>query len=199
MKELADGPLHSSGYGAPELRQYYQKYMSRSLILSIALQLACVASLYVIRAPEVSIEPNRPAIIYPYRPQLPLPFFQRDFSSQVINGGRKLLRSEYAIPVPVTDPIVDSTVFDQSSRRTGDENGLGGDISDSGVGSAPYGVDGVEEYEPPPFRSVEKIPEIVKRVEPRYPAIAARAGIQGTVYLKLWIDNTGKVDRKSVV
>ena len=198
MKALADGSLYSSGYGAPELRQCYQRYMSRSLVLSITLQLACVASLYVVRAPEVKIEPNHPAIIIPYRPQLPLPFIQTNFSSGVINAAKNLLRSKYAIPVPVTYPVIDSNVFDLASRRSGGENGQFEGVSDSGVGSDIYGIPGEDEFEPAPFKPVEKMPEIVKRVEPRYPEIAARAGIQGTVYLKLWIDSFGKV-RKTVV
>jgi len=52
--------------------------------------------------------------------------------------------------------------------------------------------------EPPDVVAVEKEPAIVKRVEPRYPEEALRAGLEGTVYVKMWVDKEGKV-RKVVV
>jgi TonB family protein len=52
----------------------------------------------------------------------------------------------------------------------------------------------VSNDETPPPESVpfERTPAIIKIVEPIYPAIARGAGLEGSVYVKIWIDKMGK-------
>ncbi len=45
---------------------------------------------------------------------------------------------------------------------------------------------------PPDFVPVDKEPEIVKSVIPYYPELAQKAGIEGRVILKIWVDEQGK-------
>jgi len=52
---------------------------------------------------------------------------------------------------------------------------------------------GIDEFIP-----VEKPPQIVKRVVPLYPPMAMRAGLEGTVYVKILVDKDGK-PKKAVV
>jgi protein TonB len=57
----------------------------------------------------------------------------------------------------------------------------------------------IEDDAPPPdFVAYEKEPVVVRKVDPKYPEIALRAGLEGNVYLKVWVDKEGKV-RKAVV
>ena len=57
----------------------------------------------------------------------------------------------------------------------------------------------IEDDGPPPdFVPYEKEPVVVRKVEPKYPEIALRAGLEGNVYLKVWVDKEGKV-RKAVI
>lgn len=49
------------------------------------------------------------------------------------------------------------------------------------------------------FFTVEKKPEIVKQVPPEYPKVARKAGIQGTVIIKVLIDKDGSVAQATVV
>ena len=51
---------------------------------------------------------------------------------------------------------------------------------------------------PPDFVPYEKEPTVVKRVEPKYPDLALRAGLEGNVFVKVWVDKEGKV-RKVVL
>src|SRR5690606_30554075 len=53
---------------------------------------------------------------------------------------------------------------------------------------------GINEFVP-----VEKQPEIVKRVQPEYPEIAKRAGVEGTVYVKILLDKQGKPEKAVVI
>jgi protein TonB len=45
---------------------------------------------------------------------------------------------------------------------------------------------------PADFVAVEKEPVVVKKVEPKYPELAMRAGLEGKVWVKIWVDKEGK-------
>jgi TonB family protein len=45
---------------------------------------------------------------------------------------------------------------------------------------------------PQDFVPVEKEPVVVKKVDPKYPELALRAGIEGVVWVKIWITSDGK-------
>jgi len=49
------------------------------------------------------------------------------------------------------------------------------------------------EQPPPDFVPFEKEPQVITRVEPIYPEAARKAGIEGEVWVKLWVDSEGKV------
>jgi len=51
----------------------------------------------------------------------------------------------------------------------------------------------VQDTNPPPdFVEVEKEPTIVTRKEPVYPEVALRSGLEGVVWLKVWVNREGK-------
>ncbi len=54
------------------------------------------------------------------------------------------------------------------------------------------------ETPPPDFVEFEKAPQIIKGVAPRYPESAREAGLEGKVWVKIWVDKTGK-PRQSIV
>jgi TonB family protein len=45
---------------------------------------------------------------------------------------------------------------------------------------------------PQDFVAVDKQPEVIKKVEPVYPELAKKAGLEGKVWVKIWIDTEGK-------
>jgi protein TonB len=55
-----------------------------------------------------------------------------------------------------------------------------------------------DEGPPPDFVPVEKEPVVVKKVQPKYPELAMRAGLEGVVWVKIWVDKEGK-PREAVV
>jgi len=198
MKSILAGSLQDSGYGAPELRQYYQKYMSRSLALSILLQVACVASYYAFRAPEGRSElPRVAGILSPGSITLP-PFFPRTKFTTYSSVPKSRFGLEHAIPIPAAVPLMDSSSTIPFAGQPGDEPGPVDGVPSGGYDNGQTGGWSNDDVEPPPFQPVEKPPELVKRVEPTYPPNAVRAEIQGTVVLIVWVDREGKV-RKAVV
>ena len=49
-----------------------------------------------------------------------------------------------------------------------------------------------DESPPADYVAVEKEPVIVKSVEPQYPEMAVRTGLEGKVWVKIWVDRDGK-------
>jgi protein TonB len=107
------------------------------------------------------------------------------------------VKPSVGIPVPVPDAEVspEQTIATQAemSQQTAP--------IDQGPGGA--GVDKeikIEEDEAPPADYVpyEKAPEAVKQIQPKYPDLATRAGLEGTVWVKIWVDKEGK-PKKAVV
>jgi protein TonB len=101
------------------------------------------------------------------------------------------------IPVPVPDAEVSPEATIASQDELSKQAAPVIDASGSG-GSTSIEQDLRIDEEPPDFVPVEKAPEVVKRIEPKYPELALRAGLEGNVYIKVWVDKEGKV-RKAVV
>jgi TonB family protein len=55
-----------------------------------------------------------------------------------------------------------------------------------------------DETPPADYVPYEKAPEAVRQVQPKYPDVATRAGLEGTVWVKIWVDRQGK-PKKAVV
>lgn len=60
-------------------------------------------------------------------------------------------------------------------------------------------MDTTSEKAPADFVNVDREPEIVSRTLPQYPALAQKAGIEGRVIVKMWVDKKGSVRKAYVV
>lgn len=65
--------------------------------------------------------------------------------------------------------------------------------------SVPVQPDFEEELEPVDIWAVEEKPQIVKQIQPEYPMVARKAGLEGTVYLKVLVSKAGQVTKVEVV
>lgn len=195
MISNVDGSLRGSGYGALEVRQYYQKYMARSLAFSIVLQTVCVTAFHAFHADEISGEPPRIAEFIPYQYLVPPSLLNgtKPSSSSPSLVTKGIERPKFALPIPVPDPFVDPNNTVPSQQKPWANSGTESDGSVFGNPRDQRVTWDDENVEPPPFRPVERMPEIVRRVEPTYPESAVRAGIEGLVVLNIWVDKTGKV------
>lgn len=101
-------------------------------------------------------------------------------------------------PVPVPESMItpEATIATQQELNQayqGNEFGENGGtiiISENTV---------IDEGPPPVFVPVEKQPEVVHAVFPTYPEIPRRAGVEGIVYVKMWVTMEGKVRQAEVV
>ncbi len=182
-------------YGAIELKDSMQLYWMTGLGLAIAIHLAVVFSYKlagVTDSGETGVIYVRPVHIGVY---LPLPI-NPDLRTSINIAERGVKRS-VGTPVPVPDPIADP----------GQELAPNVDFTPEGTAvnggeAAEYGGEiKIPEPDavPPPFQPVEEMPKIIKRVPPVYPELAIKANLEGTVYLKFWVDKEGNPRDVSVV
>lgn len=185
----------SQPYGAIELKSNYQKYLKRGLLFATVFHFIGVGvywgSIYLGEEDEPTIMVR----VIKYSELGPPPSIANSNLAPAIAVSGPAVKPSIGIPVPVPDTEVDpaQTIATQTELSqavgpvTGAETGaVSGDIQ-------------IEDDSPPPdFVPFEKEPQVIKSVKPVYPEIAKRAGVEGTVFLKLWVDKEGKV-RKAVV
>ena len=74
----------------------------------------------------------------------------------------------------------------------------GGQSAASGGANSKEGT-GREKEEPPAYYTpYEQAPEPIHRVAPKYPESANKAGLEGTVWVRIWVDKQGRA-RKAIV
>ena len=183
-----------TGYGAAELEKCHRKYSAIALMIALALHFSGAGIFWEPahstkqEGDVVPGQPNHVARILP-------PLLWGPRITTVIRGGTQPHFGNF-VPVPESKLAPDSTVSPNDGSNGGDptlEPGSPGPV-EPGIG---WG-EGTENEPPDPFVPYEKAPEAVKQVQPKYPELATRAGLEGTVWVKIWIDKAGK-PKKAVV
>lgn len=185
-------PYRTRGYGAPELKLFYQKYMMRGVVMAVVL-VAGVVGLYYVPQLFASDEPPMHTIrILKYTDLGPPPSITQTAAAPTIATATSAVKPSIGVPVPVPDAQVnpEQTFATQQELAQQASPVTEGSGTGSGVAIQPdLNID-----EPPPdFVPYEKEPTVVKKVEPKYPEIALRAGLEGNVFLKVWVTKEGKV------
>lgn len=184
---------YKTDYGAPELKKNYRRYLSIALAIGMGLDFTGIGAYWgVMYATQEGGPTGMVRLIVKYSDLGPPPSLTQAMAASVTaaNAG---VKPSVGIPVPVPDAEVspDQTIATQAemSQQTAvvDQGPTGGEIK-------------IEEDEAPPADYVpyEKAPEAVKQVQPKYPDLATRAGLEGTVWVKIWVDKEGK-PKKAVV
>lgn len=193
MKQVAFARALPGPYGAQELKKVYQWNMTKGLGIATILICGAIASYRPSPVPvggdvivTVYPQPNRGFPAIPSIPEATQPIKRGE-------GGRKKLGGEVANPIPVASPVVEKTIATNKefAETPGDS------LVDSLLGSQMGGDGGISmdipEGPPPVFVPVEKDPVAVYKVTPAYPEMARRAELQGSVFVKMWVDREGRV------
>ncbi len=188
-------------YGAPLLKPLAQKYTSIGLAIAVAIHLALVGTYWVSvllgRAEENSV----PVVMLRYSELGPPPSITNQQALPQVAVSAPMAKPTVGVPVPVPDAEVspEQTIASQQelSRIAGPVTQGSGGGDSVGVSMGDFRVP-ADDAPPPDFVPVEKEPQVVKEVKPTYPDIAMRAGIEGRVIVKIWVDKDGK-PRKAIV
>ncbi len=181
----------ASKYGATELRGLYQKHAMRGLIVAIAIHLAAIGAYYLGVYLSKDDEPVYTVRILKYSDLGPPPSIENSQAAPAVSVSAPAAKPTVGTPVPVPDAEIspEATIATQTEMAAQPSAATEG----TGSGAPPVIQNDIIDNGPPPdFVPVEKQPVPIKQVEPPYPEIARRAGVEGTVWVKIWVDKEGK-------
>jgi periplasmic protein TonB len=186
-------------YGANELKEVKQKYMVWGLTIAAIIEFSGVGIYWATTLLGKEEAPVRTVRILKYSELGPPPSIQGASAAVApsVSAAAPMAKPSVGIPVPVPDAEVSpeqnfasQTEMSAVSGPVGEGTGTAGQVIEQDVN-----VENIDEDEAPPpdFVPFEKEPQVIKRVEPVYPELARKAGLEGTVWVKLWVDKEGKV------
>jgi len=179
-----------SKYGAVELKAVAKKYIFWGWVVATVLTFSFIGSYYLIGWLTEEEEPVHMVRILKYSDLGPPPSLSHQAAPSVAVAGAAV-RPSVGIPVPVPDAEVSpEQSFMSQTEMSQQAAPAAAELGDGEM----MGELQIEEDGPPPdFVPYEKEPTVVKRVEPKYPDLALRAGLEGNVFVKVWVDKEGKV------
>jgi len=185
-------------YGAIELKNVAQKYMMFGLLAGILICFSGVGTYHLAVWLNEDEEPVHMVRIVKYTDLGPPPSLTNQAAPAVAASG-PAVRPSVGVPVPVPDAevspeqtIASQTELSQQSAPTVDPG------ANAGGAQIEQDLKIDDDAAPPDFVPYEKEPTVVKKIEPKYPDLALRAGLEGNVFVKVWVDKEGKV-RKVVL
>jgi protein TonB len=185
-------------YGAPELKQSYQKYAALAELIGILVTAGFLGAYYLGQYLMREEEPIAVVRIMKYSELGPPPSIQSSNVPPAVSVAAPAVRPSIGIPVPVPD----AEVSPEQTFATQQEMNAATESVGEGTGTGEVAIEKdiqIQDDGPPPdFVPYEKAPQIVKRIQPVYPEIAREAGLEGTVWVKIWVGKDGK-PRKVVI
>ncbi len=193
-----------SRYGAYELKATYQRNMLAGMVavfgrVLLVLVSGAIASRLMVPMEEPVTEEVGDTVFVQVDWKDP-PKVLRDHSDVSVAGPptSDVVGVDGYNPVGDDEPITDvalPTVGGFDFPIMGD-SGADGDLT--GVGGIPSGSDGSGEPRPGKFVKVEIMPEMIYEHKPEYPKLVKKAGIEGTVWIWVAIDEEGLVTKAQV-
>jgi len=192
----AIAPTVTAKYGAYELRGLYQKYATRALIFAAIFHFVGIGVYYGAVYLATEDEPVYTVRIMKYSDLGPPPSITNSQAAPAVSVTGAAAKPTVGTPVPVPDAEIspEATIMSQSEMQQI------GPLSDPNAGTGPVSIEVIIDDGPPPdFVPVEKQPTPVKSPPPAYPEIARRAGVEGTVWVKIWVDKEGKAKKAQIL
>jgi periplasmic protein TonB len=185
-------------YGAAELKAVAQKYMMLGLLAGVLVCFSGIGTFKLVEWLNEDEEPVHTVRILKYTDLGPPPSLTNQAAAAVSAAG-PAVRPSIGVPVPVPDAEVSA---DQTIASQTELSAVTAPVVDpstnAGAAQIEQDLKIDDDAAPPDFVPYEKEPTVVKRIEPKYPDLALRAGLEGNVFVKVWVDKEGKV-RKVVL
>jgi protein TonB len=193
---------NSSDYGAFELKKVYHKNFTTGLTIAVLIHLFIIGAYIFIESISKDDESNIPTVRILKYSELGPPPSLNDNTQEQIKVSAPEIKPNIGIPKPVPDAEVkqEQTIATQTEMSQ-----VSAPISE-GTGNGNVQITKDLKVEAPKdqdpdmnaFIPVEKEPELVVAAKPDFPEVAKRAGVEGTVYVKILVDKEGK-PKKAVV
>lgn len=190
--------ITNAQFGFQELRSYYKRHLGIALAIAIAFHLMIIGSYYLVGYLSEEDEPVVMVRITKYTDLGPPPSMTEAEVAPAVAVNVPVARPTVGIPVPVPDAEVSP---EQTIATQQELSAIQSPVIQQQSGDDQVQIEqdiNIDEMDPPDFVPVEKQPVPVKQVQPEYPEIARRAGVEGTVWVKILVDKEGKA-KKAVV
>ena len=185
------GAYKGAEYGAVELKRVYQKYWLMGLGIAVAIHLTIVGSYYLGELLKAEEPPMVSVRIMKYSDLGPPPSITSANTPPPISVSAPTAKPTVGAPVPVPDAEVSAE--QTMATQTEMSQTVAPIVEGAGEGVSVQQDIRIDDDAPPAdFVAVEKEPVVVKKVEPKYPELAMRAGLEGKVWVKIWVDKEGK-------
>ena len=195
---------NSSEYGAFELKRLYTKNFGWGLVIAIIIHIFLIGTYIFVQAISKDDENNIATVRILKYSELGPPPSLNDNTQQQLAVSAPAVKPTIGIPTPVPDAeapkeqtIATQKEMSQVAAPVGEGTGGGGvKITQDLKVEAPKQDEapGMNDFVP-----VEKMPQVVNSATPIYPDLAKRAGIEGTVYVKILVNKEGKPVKAVVV
>ena len=197
-------------YRAIAVEQIMKRNMLVALGISILIHAVIVVCYYLLPSPAIDMsgvklkDSNTP----PWT-RKPFDFVPIDPRTIFSGAPPKVSDAKAGRIVSVPDAIADPKVTLATQNELKNGLVLNGESTcqGTGVGLGPgdgFGTDQthigeLDEPEPGDFVAVERDPILVRPVVPNYPELMVKAGIEGTVWVKIWVNRQGKPHEVRIV
>jgi len=187
-------------YGAVELKKVYQKYWLIGFAIAVAIHFSLFGSYYLVGLLSEEEPPMVTVRIMKYSDLGPPPSITSANTPPPIAVSAPTAKPTVGAPVPVPDAEVsaEQTMATQTEMSQTVAPIIEGAGTDGAV-EIEQDIRIDEDAPPADFVPVEKEPVPVKKVEPKYPELAQRAGLEGKVWVKIWVDKEGKAKQVVVI
>ncbi len=189
MRSLAFSPTprtENTAYGRTELRRLYEFHWLVGFFIAVGLHVALLRIFPTEYKTEVVPPTNCPTFV-DLRPYEAPPMIN------VGNGSKIQSTIKVGIPVPSPVQVDDFQEKDEIPLgpfgSAGEEGSGEGDAGGGNGGTIP--VENSDIVIPVPLYLVEKEPQVVRIEKPEFPPLAVKAGIEGTVWVKVLVDKEG--------
>jgi protein TonB len=189
-------------YGFQELRILTRKYSVWALAIAGLLHAGAMGIYYGVQALMVEDEPVYSVRIMKYSDLGPPPSITNSQAAPAVSVQGPVAKPTVGTPVPVPDAEINpeqTIATQQEMAAVGPAIGEG--LGDGGPVEIQSDIRIEDEGPPPDFVPVEKQPLPIpgNNPSPVYPEIARRAGVEGTVWVKIWVDKEGNPKKAQVI
>jgi protein TonB len=190
-------------YGAFELKRLYTRNFGLGMAIAVIIHLFLIGTYIFIQAITKDDESNISTVrILKYTDLGPPPSLDNNAAQQLAVSAPTIAPTVgIPTPVPDADAPKEQTIATQQEMNkvaapVGEGNGSGNvQITQDLKVEAPTD----EAPDMNAFTPVEKQPQVVVQVPPVYPDLAKRAGVEGTVYVKILVSKEGKALKAVVI
>ncbi len=178
-------------YGYQEIRDLYKQYMSRAIVIAIAIQLLLIGGYYLADWAKPSPKSTR------YEGH-PIPISLENLKTPPLHEPLEYIYTSpgklgIGIPVPSSEATIDTNIEFASQVQLSNEQNRGFAMVYEGLQKGLFVIS--SELTDPIIDTFDIYPKPILTPKPEYPESARKAGLEGTAIVKVLLDEKGRAEK----